>query len=63
MDQKDWLNVREVINLVGLGRTSIYALMGRRQFPRPIQTGPKSVKWRLQDIEAWMKQKICERTL
>ncbi|WP_215404098.1 helix-turn-helix transcriptional regulator [Vibrio gigantis] len=61
MIQKEWLNVHEVINLVGLGRTSIYTLIGRRQFPRPIQMGPKSVKWRLKDIEAWMRQKIYER--
>ncbi|WP_407829948.1 helix-turn-helix transcriptional regulator [Vibrio splendidus] len=40
----------------------MYALRGRRRFAHPIQMGTKSVKWRLQDIEAWMKQKICERT-
>ncbi len=61
MEQDEWLNVREVMNRIALRRTSLYTLMERRQFPRPIKTGTKSVKWRLQDIEAWMRQKICER--
>ncbi|MDH5904612.1 AlpA family phage regulatory protein [Vibrio splendidus] len=56
------LNVREVMGLVGLGRTSIYALMEQGKFPSSIRVGAKSVVWRLYEIELWMKQKICERT-
>ncbi|PSU27967.1 helix-turn-helix transcriptional regulator [Photobacterium lutimaris] len=61
MDQEEWLNVREVMNRVALGRTSIYKLMECRQFPRPLRMGAKSVNWRVRDVEAWMRQKICDR--
>ncbi|WP_434567655.1 AlpA family phage regulatory protein [Vibrio chagasii] len=61
-NKDEWLNVREVMDLVGLGRTSIYALMEQGKFPGSIRVGAKSVVWRLSEIEFWMKQKICERT-
>ncbi|EJV0609158.1 transcriptional regulator [Vibrio parahaemolyticus] len=61
MDPTEWLNIREVMNHVGLGRTSIYELMKRRLFPYPVRMGPKSVKWRSRDVEAWMRQRIRNR--
>ncbi|EGQ8037350.1 MULTISPECIES: helix-turn-helix transcriptional regulator [Vibrio harveyi group] len=61
MDPTEWLNIREVMNHVGLGRTSIYELMKRRLFPCPVRMGPKSVKWRARDVEAWMRQRIRNR--
>ncbi|EGR0758350.1 helix-turn-helix transcriptional regulator [Vibrio parahaemolyticus] len=61
MDRGDWLNVRQVMNRVALGRTSIYKLMECRQFPLQVRVGAKSVKWRARDVEAWMRQKIRNR--
>ncbi|MEZ8862893.1 helix-turn-helix transcriptional regulator [Vibrio sp. 10N.247.311.51] len=61
-NKDEWLNVREVMGLVGLGRTSIYVLMEQGEFPGSIRVGAKSVVWRLYEIELWMNQKICERT-
>jgi prophage regulatory protein len=38
----------------GLSRSSIYSMMSKDQFPRPIQLGGKAVGWREQDIEDWL---------
>ncbi|EOX4941908.1 AlpA family phage regulatory protein [Vibrio tubiashii] len=61
MDPKEWLNVRQVMSRVALGRTSIYKLMEFEEFPRQVRVGAKSVKWRARDIDAWMRQKIRNR--
>ena len=54
-----FLRRREVEQMVGLSRTSIYRLMDSGDFPRPIRVGPRAVRWRLRDIEQW----IAERPL
>ena len=48
------LRRREVEKITGLSRSSIYRLMPLGLFPRPVQVGPKAVRWRLSDIRAWL---------
>jgi prophage regulatory protein len=38
----------------GLGRSAIYALMARNEFPRPVRLTAKAVGWRRDEIEAWV---------
>ena len=45
---------KEVERLTGLGASSIYALMEKGQFPRPLQISERTVAWRLVEIEAWL---------
>ena len=51
------LRRREVEQMVGLSRTSIYRLMDSGDFPHPIRVGPRAVRWRLRDIEEWMSER------
>ena len=51
------LRRREVEQMVGLSRTSIYRLMDSGDFPHPIRVGPRAVRWRLRDIEQWMSER------
>ena len=48
------LRLKEVVQMVGLSRTSIYRLVDSGDFPHPIRVGPRAVRWRLRDIEQWM---------
>lgn len=48
------LRVREVVDLVGIHRSTLYKMMGRGEFPRPLQIGPNSRGWRKSDVDAWM---------
>lgn len=48
------LQLREVGHLVRLSRSAVYRRMQAGKFPRPERIGPKAVRWRIEDIEAWL---------
>ena len=39
---------------VGINRSGIYRAMREGRFPEPLRVGPKSVRWRLSEVEAWI---------
>jgi len=45
---------KEVEKLTGLGASSIYALMDKGEFPRPLQISERTVAWRLVEVEEWL---------
>ena len=44
------LKRREVEQLTGLGKSTIYDLMARGLFPRPVQISAHAVRWHLDEI-------------
>lgn len=48
------LRRREVERLTGLSRTTIYDMMSKGQFPRPVKLTGKAVAWRESVIEEWL---------
>jgi prophage regulatory protein len=55
------LDLREVSQLVGLGKSAIYDWIGRGLFPRPVQLGPRTVRWPEAEVLAWIAARIAER--
>ncbi len=51
------LRLPQVIQLVGLSRSSIYLLIQRGLFPKPVQLSLRAVAWRQADIEAWLESR------
>ena len=52
------LRRREVEQMVGLSRASIYRrLAGIGDSPHPVRVGPRAVRWRLRDIEQWISER------
>jgi prophage regulatory protein len=49
----------EVESRVGLRRSEIYRRIGIDAFPRPVRLGARCVRWREQDIEAWIAAKVA----
>jgi len=49
------LRRKDVEEIVGLSRSTIYKLMSTGAFPRSIRLGTRAVGWRLSDIEAWIE--------
>ena len=45
----------------GLPRSTIYELMARGQFPKPIKLGPRAVGWLESEIAGWQRARIVER--
>ena len=53
------LDVREVAGLLRMHPRSIWRLAalaeaGQGSFPRPLRIGPKTVRWRLADVEKYL---------
>jgi len=56
---------REVERLTGYARSSLYSMIERGLFPRPVRIaagdGPGSVRWVQSEVEAWIQARIAER--
>ena len=53
--QDKLLRRRQVEEITGMSRSSIYRLMKAREFPRRVRIGPKAVRRRTSDITAWLE--------
>jgi prophage regulatory protein len=51
----------EVLERTGIKKTSLYAKIGRKEFPAPIPLGPHSVGWLSSEITAWIAQCAAAR--
>ena len=51
------LRRRQVEEVTGLSRSSIYRLMQDGEFPRPVRVGPAAVRWKTSDITVWLESR------
>ena len=49
------LNGREVQDVTGFSRTTLWRLRRAGRFPEPVKIGPKANRWRREDMDAYMK--------
>ena len=50
-----FLRLREVQEIVGLARSTIYRRVGDGTFPAPKKAGPKAIRWESTAILEWMR--------
>lgn len=43
---------------IGLSRSSIYLLVSKGSFPRPVSLGARAVGWLESDIEGWLDSQV-----
>ncbi|PPE73068.1 hypothetical protein C3942_14685 [Solimonas fluminis] len=56
------LSRREVEVLTSLSRSTLYALVGRGEFPTPIRLLPtRSVGWSKEEVEEWIRARMAGR--
>jgi prophage regulatory protein len=55
------LRLSDVQDRVGLGRSTIYLLISKREFPRPIPLTGKAVGFAEDEVEAWVEARIAKR--
>lgn len=48
------LRMPEVRTITGLGKTTIYRMIQRGEFPKPVQLGGRAVGWRKSGICEWI---------
>ena len=54
------LRLPDVLDKTGLGRSSVYALVSRGAFPRPVRIASRAIGWQEAEIERWLKERIAE---
>jgi len=54
------IKMKELVGVVGLSRSYIYALQGRGEFPRPIRLvkGGRATGYLRSEIDDWLKGRI-----
>jgi len=55
-----FLRLPEVLERTGLSRSTIYARLEQKLFPRPVSLGPRAVGWIESGVEEWSRQEIEE---
>ncbi len=50
----------DVETLVGLSRSTIYAMIADGTFPKPIKLGKRAVGWRQSDVLSWLESRSNE---
>ena len=56
-----FLRRREVERVSGLPRSTIYEMMARGDFPKPVRLSPRLVGWLETEILTWQSARIAER--
>ncbi|PSV44868.1 AlpA family transcriptional regulator [Photobacterium indicum] len=55
------IRLKEVMNITGLGRSSIYKFMDEERFPKSVSLGDRAVAWVESEVEMWIEERIAER--
>ena len=52
--------LKEVMERTGLSRSTIYGWMKEGRFPSSVELGQRSVAWRSDDLDQWIRSRIQE---
>ena len=55
------LKLKDVIELSGLSRSSVYALAQHNKFPKPLKLSERSSAWVEDEIKKWIAERIKAR--
>lgn len=55
------LRLSHICEVLGVSRSTVYALMKHGQFPASVKIGPRAVRWRMIDLLAW-QSKLSQNT-
>lgn len=50
---------KAVLERTALSNTSLYRLITKGEFPKPIKLGPRAVAWVEDDIQKWIESRIA----
>ena len=56
-DRPQLLRLSEVREMTGLATSTIYELMAKDQFPKPLKIGVRGVRWLLDEIVRWIQSR------
>jgi prophage regulatory protein len=53
------INVGAVCAALGISRPTLYRMIRRGDFPRPIRLAPQRVGWRQEDVQRWIDVRVA----
>lgn len=56
---RKFLRLRAVKDATGLPTSTLYEMMDRDKFPRPIKLGARAVGWDAADIAKWQEERLA----
>jgi predicted DNA-binding transcriptional regulator AlpA len=59
---KELLTVKDIRELLGLGRTAGYALINQPDFPAPIAVSTKTLRWVASEVMSWLESQKGRKT-
>lgn len=54
--------LKELMGVVGMRRAAIENRMADADFPQPIQLGPRSKGWLVDEVEGWLAARAAARS-
>ena len=58
MSSKKLLRLKSVLELTGLSRSWVYAMIHLGQFPAPVSLGERVVAWPEAEIQKWIRSRL-----
>ncbi|AOE83086.1 helix-turn-helix transcriptional regulator [Pseudomonas sp. TCU-HL1] len=55
------IRLQQVMEMTGLGRSTVYKYVSENWFPKPIPLGGRSVGWLESEVDEWILDRIEER--
>ncbi|WP_270687981.1 helix-turn-helix transcriptional regulator [Aeromonas sp. D3] len=55
LSQVTLLRRKQVEEITSLSRSTIYAMIAKGSFPKPVRLGPQRVAWRQMDVVSWLE--------
>ncbi|MEZ6971628.1 helix-turn-helix transcriptional regulator [Aeromonas sp. S11(2024)] len=59
LSQVTMLRRKQVEQITSLSRSTLYDMMSKGRFPKPVRLGPQRVAWRERDIVEWLEQRCA----
>ena len=53
--ENELLTIDEVVEIVGVTKSTVYSWMEKNLFPKGAKLGPKLRRWRRDEIENWQR--------
>ena len=53
-----FLRLPVVIERTGLSRSTIYEMMDRDEFPRPVKIGARAIAWPSHRLDEWINERM-----
>jgi prophage regulatory protein len=57
------IRLQQVMEMTGLGRSTVYKYVSGSLFPKPIPLGGRSVGWLESEVKEWILDRIEERDM